>query len=64
MGSLFLSCVKVCVVSGAGQVDLGVSGAIRKQGLVLCMRGDWDPGIGIWDGRMALPVVGGGVNGQ
>lgn len=64
MGSLFLFSAKVCVTSGVGQVDLGVSGAIGKQGLVLCMQRDRDPGIGIWDRRMALPAVGGGVNWQ
>lgn len=56
-------CKGVCVM-WSEQVDLGVSGGIGKQGLVLCMWGDWDPGIGIWDRRMELPVVGGGVNWQ
>lgn len=58
-----LFCKSVCGM-WSGQVDLGVSGGIGKQGLVLCMRRDWDMGIGIWDRRMELPVVGGGVNWQ
>lgn len=61
--SLPVFCKGVCGM-WSGRVDLGVNGGIGKQGLVLCTWRDWGPGIGIWDRRMELPVVGGGVNWQ